>query len=905
MSLELPLLQEIPSDSKTLILTRTSLQARFLQEVFPKMPLGNYAHPLDAWWFSHTERWLERRNTDLAPEEAWRVLDRLEERMLWEASMPEDAPVLQPSLLAPQAQDAHWLEVHWRLEPTAEAPLESALYQNWKATFLERCQRLRGISRPEFLRQFLEAPEWDAAPAQVLLYGFSELSPLEHELLAELRRRGAALFELQAPESPTLPQFEVFSDPQAELQAAAQWTARKLQEQPNARIGWVLPNLENVESILERLLREALHPAEYAQGQLPAHPRYRIGFRPELRLDEALEAARNLLELTLRLWRKRLLPWELVSFLLRSPYWDGLSGELGLRAELDVLLRSSRQPEFSWERWMRWISGGSEEHVSGGGTGFPGCPSLQRVMRQVEKLSRELGSRRRNDPVFWIQHFLQTCGWDASLHEREREYFSEAILQTQMRFQSWRRINPGLSRERELQTFLRMLKEHSEAQQDLQPSVWVLSPREAADVRFDAVRLLGMTDEVWPGSFRPNPLLSLARQQASNVPGSRADLHLQQLRTLSQGLLCTSAEVLISWAQWDGEKGQGPTRLFGEVLSPRRGEPGPSPRRQLFEQERFELEEVVDDQGAEVPEGGHVSGGTGLLQAQAACPLKAYAEYRLGIRPLEEPLDAYDAAQRGQVVHLALERFWSPEVPALRHSDSLSAGDLNVRIRQSVEAAFNEFEQNRTPLPPRFRQLEIHRVVRLLERWMKMERNRPSFRVLACEEEREFVLEGLQLRVVLDRRDEDLRTGKQLVIDYKTGGTADFKDWTKERLLSPQLPLYSMVQKAPPVSALAFAKLNPSSLGYSGVAEVGELAPGVKLWSEATGLQEFSSWAELQQSWEEKLTELAREIRRGHAVMRFEDEKVFRYSAARAFCRVAEALARQREPEAGSREGGA
>ena len=68
---------------------------------------------------------------------------------------------------------------------------------------------------------------------------------------------------------------------------------------------------------------------------------------------------------------------------------------------------------------------------------------------------------------------------------------------------------------------------------------------------------------------------------------------------------------------------------------------------------------VEDHQAPAVEEGGHVSGGTGLLKAQAVCPAWAFYQYRLHAKALKEPVDGLDAMDRGNLVHQVLEGFWA------------------------------------------------------------------------------------------------------------------------------------------------------------------------------------------------------------------------------------------------------
>jgi len=51
-------------------------------------------------------------------------------------------------------------------------------------------------------------------------------------------------------------------------------------------------------------------------------------------------------------------------------------------------------------------------------------------------------------------------------------------------------------------------------------------------------------------------------------------------------------------------------------------------------------------------------GGSALFKNQAACPFRAFAAHRLDAYPLDEPVAGLDAAERGSILHAALEFIW-------------------------------------------------------------------------------------------------------------------------------------------------------------------------------------------------------------------------------------------------------
>src|SRR5690606_17783125 len=175
-----------------------------------------------------------------------------------------------------------------------------------------------------------------------------------------------------------------------------------------------------------------------------------------------------------------------------------------------------------------------------------------------------------------------------------------------------------------------------------------------------------------------------------------------------------------------------------------------------------------------VSAGEKISGGAGLIKAQAICPAWAYYRYRLGARPLEEPVDGLDSMDRGSLVHAVLQSFWQG-----RDSTYLDQPEAALRaaIINAVDDGVERFSKKlEEPLPPRFLALEKQRLQYLLTVWLAYESKRPAFTVEGCEKEEHIHIAGMNIRLILDRVDR-LQDGKLIVIDYKTGSSISHNSW--------------------------------------------------------------------------------------------------------------------------------
>ena len=107
-----------------------------------------------------------------------------------------------------------------------------------------------------------------------------------------------------------------------------------------------------------------------------------------------------------------------------------------------------------------------------------------------------------------------------------------------------------------------------------------------------------------------------------------------------------------------------------------------------------QLENLPDNHGPQVNiDAERVAGGSALLKDQAACPFRAFANHRLSARALPEPSYHLNAAQRGTVLHSALEHLWD----SLNNSASLLERDsltLQNDLSDAVRSAFKTLDSS-------------------------------------------------------------------------------------------------------------------------------------------------------------------------------------------------------------------
>ncbi|MCR4379037.1 MAG: double-strand break repair protein AddB, partial [Rhodospirillales bacterium] len=168
-------------------------------------------------------------------------------------------------------------------------------------------------------------------------------------------------------------------------------------------------------------------------------------------------------------------------------------------------------------------------------------------------------------------------------------------------------------------------------------------------------------------------------------------------------------------------------------------------------------------------------------------PYAIYAHYILGLEPLD-PIDAdASAADKGSVIHLALERFIKQNMKTLP-DDAL---DQLLRIGEIVFAEELSSPGVRAFWWPRFMRIA---------RWFvafETERRAQGYSALLVEDKGRMELDGLAGKFTLtakaDRIDQGVGSGLT-IIDYKTGDVPTPKQVNSG--LTPQLPLEGLIAKS-------------------------------------------------------------------------------------------------------------
>jgi ATP-dependent helicase/nuclease subunit B len=773
---------------------------------------------------------------------------------LWESCLRASTvggDLLQPAATAREAHEAWKLSLQYRipLEHIAAADDEDVQqFAAWAREFTTHTQAQRCLEDArltDWLANELRHGRLQS-PQQVIWAGFDQLTPQQQELAEALSAR---VLPLEAASATTGLRVNC-SDERAELHGAAQWARALLEREPDARIGIVARDLQSCMTALAAELDDALCPGAASQDVVERP--YNLSLGRPLASTPVVHAALSLLELL-----RRRMSFATASFLLRTPFLAGADVEQAARASLDLRLRDRVSETLTRRTLVQFATLSGRQ------------PQLLKALRAVDELVKTLPARQK--PSAWAASFaeaLAACGWPGPRSLSSEEF--QAVTAQQKLLAGWVQFDGvlgALSLNEALARLGRLAAESVFQPETADTPIQVLGLLETSGLCFDHLWIMGVSDSVWPESPRPRAFIPTKLQRQHGLPHASAALELRFAQTLTQRLLASAEDLVVSTPQKQADTLLRPSPLviqlpLRELQTLPQADVIPY-RQQLQQQHAAATETYIDERGPALATGAAQTGGTRLIRLQAACPFQAFAWQRLGAEPLSEPELGPDPLERGTLTHAALQFLWT----RLESHAGLAALDAAQRTDLVERTAAQVVGERAGALPevytPRLAELERRRLRSLLLAWLEQELARPPFRVLECEAEHVLTLGLLKLRTRVDRIDESAEGGK-LLLDYKTG-RADVQDWLEPRPDEPQLPAYAVANRDG-LAGLAFASLKPGSLGFLGLADRAGLAPGVTDYAaRKRRLPGVDSWPQLLDWWDARLTALATEYAGGDA----------------------------------------
>ena len=802
-------------------------------------------------------------------------------RLLWQQVIDTEVFVGEPRVHA--LAERAWRTIHeYGLQhprdwPESQLSDDSRQFRDWVARFEQLCEERGVIDEWSFAAAVpaLIAEHRLALPDRIDLTGF-ELppSPLQTSIFEALKSAGVELQGLgqigmgTQPDMPALTLHQ-FSEPDDELRAAAEWARARLEFDSAQAIAIVVPDLAGRLARVERILRQVFDPPGYALAESGTEP-WHVSLG--LPLAQWALVADALLLLGLDPSR---IDQPTAGRVLASPYLAGAEAEERHRASSTAGLMQWSPFEITGFELMAACSKAGANKLGEQLGGW-------RALRDDYGDDNRSNKRQKAWPSEWIERFqkeLKTLGFGRGRPLDSREF--QVLGRWHELLEEFGELDAVIASPVERRFALSLLAERAKGAtfRERNPGcpVEILGVEEALGSEFDAMWITTLDADTWPGAVRRDPLIPGPVQ--AGVPAASSNGKLQRARLELAGVARAAEDTIGSFSTGSDDQQRQHSRLLQAL-------PVIKPLEVVDPEPETPLERIADDTHAPVLDASEVRGGTGVLSDQSACPFRAFAARRLGARELASPRPGLDAAARGNLIHVALELFWSGLTDRAALA-ALAPEELEQRIAAAAEHALGRFTQaHRLLLSPAGRRLEQRCTHRTLARWIELERTREAFRVHATERRIAMDFAGLKLEGKIDRIDET--PAGTVLIDYKTG-RAGRNGWRPDaRIADPQLPAYALAMDPRP-AALTFARIRPDELKFDGLAEADAGIPGVSELAAAKGAwKETDDWNTLLEAWQDNLNGLALSFQEGRAEVDPRDGYVCRTCHLHALCRIHE-----------------
>jgi ATP-dependent helicase/nuclease subunit B len=820
------------------------------------------------------------------------LLNRTQEHTLWRNILETDEELRSlrtPDALAEMAAQAWSLLCSYsgnaRLRGAAVSS-DTRAFQRWALRFEQQCRADGLLARAQ-----LESALQTAAAAgqlrgeitaDVVLLGFDSMTPAQLSFVEAMRGAGITIEQIAISIASQRRLVVTAAEEREELRVAARGVRKLLEQNPQARVAVIVPDLEKQRAGIDRVFREILAPElEDITATADAGPfEFSVGV---MLADTSMATS----ALDLLRWCTAALPLERVSRLLLSPYFAPIKTEYGVRAEFDAFeLRRAKllRPEISLQWMIKAIAGSRRKSQLAG---------LLHRLQTMHAASNPLTKQTQRPHSEWaeaMRELLSSAGWGAGTGEDSIEFQArrkwESVLDelSTLDFDGHR-----VAFAQALDAVSRIAQQTMFAPESREAPIQIMGPLEAAGSTFDAIWFMRSGDLSWPLPRRANPLLPWPLQRDLQMPGTDAQWDANQSQHMTERIAASAPIIVFSHATESAEGRQRQSSAMNALAL----EPVAIDEIAIEEAvPLFVSTEKIEDRSILPPLPDHViHGGAEILQLQAACGFRAFAEKRLWSTELRTTEMGLDAAERGTIVHRVLEAFWN-DVKTQNALKAMQRSERETLLNHCITTALEKSERlSETTWDAAYLDMQRERLRSLLGPWLELELARPPFEVKLSEKALEGVQIGpLRLNVRVDRV--DIGESGDIIIDYKTGA-AKPSEWLSARPQAPQLPLYAVLSEAEQLEAVAFGHIRAGKdMGLQGFATSADAGIRVPRQHPANLEAQVAEWRQV-------LTSLAEDFYHGDIRIRPKSfPSTCTYCAQRLLCRIDPASFDQEDDEA-------
>ncbi len=817
------------------------------------------------------------------------LLTEAQELQLWQKVLAQDEAAKQTQSVASLAEQAQrsWKEMHRYKVPLrsvrGDSNMDTQAFYIW-ATEIEKLCRASSFLSPSLLEAAIAQSipsNTTSLPEEIFLVGFDRVLPSQTLLIDALDAAGCSVHfvELQHADTAASEHAIVYAATlEEEIASAAWWVRSELLKNPMQKIGVIVPALAAMRDQIDATFRRILAPTSLDVRAPRTTLPYEFSLGTPTHLLTPIRTALACLR-----WLQGPIPVEEISWLVVHGSFS--SGSQDARARLD---RKFRDRDFqlggpvalaAFRQWF--LQAGNREEFA----------PLRRTIERLFAIVQSRALERPRSFAEWretIEDLLLTADWHLLQAVDSADYQLLQRWSTLLNELSSLNLVAGPV---QLSAVLEKLQHMSAntlfALESRNAPVQILGVTESAGLLFDSVWWLNAQTSAWPPHGRAQPFLPWSLQREAHMPYADHTADYAFAHRVTKRIVESGRKVVFSFALQESDPATASTHIPNRevLLSPFVREILPDVPLQTVEEflpeqprmwpaESIVLENVYEEPAVAF-DARAVRGGVEFLRLQAACPFRAFAELRLGTRPLAEPGTGLSASAQGSILHQVLQKFWN-EMASQKNLLASSTEQHSQMLRGHIRVALAEFVENaHESWQQTLLEIEAERMEARLLAWLEIEKQRPEFTIVETENKLEHAqLAGIELSCRIDRIDA-VKEGIAL-IDYKTGPVKR-KDCEGERPDQPQMPTYAVLRNQAssaerPLAGVAFAGLHARKVEFtvvSSLPSIFETAPEktrVKTKFDPAALSPEEMQAQLE-TWSKTLTALAEDFQAGVAVV--------------------------------------
>lgn len=796
------------------------------------------------------------------------------------------------------AAQRSWNLMHdWQLAPIKPESVptkDTQQFLNWAEVYSNQLSDKGLIDTPLLLKRLtgLAADNRLRAPfSDVCWYSFDLITDAQQTFINATSQQINHAFDSANQARSDKRTFRIFAQSGDELEFALRAARQRVEQNPHSKISVVVPDLQRritqVQTIANQVFYAGKSPLELANNNLV----FRFSLGMPIAEWSATQAAINIL----KLFRGRLSNNDLRR-LLRCRFLQRISNSKQQAMTFETALQKLRLSNITLATLPEFLDTHVNSQDSAQTTNLQELfielrDYLVTVQSELQRAA-EINEYRTLTFRRWREIFselLELFGWSTAPEGSTLSSLQHQLLNSWNSmladFEQMDQVQGKVGLSRALEIVQQLARDTVFLPEAAASPIFISGVFEALGSEVDECFITGM-HEGYPAPSKSDPFIGQLLKASDNYPSATVAAHFKQAKTVIDGLQSIASSCHISFAQLDDDdpailKSVSPIfrdQEFVKYSSPSRPETTPQPLHSFDDQ----LGPKLADSSAL---NGGVSGGTRIFTDQSRCAFRAFALHRLQCEEEREAEFGLDPLDRGNIVHLLLERTWQRLQSKAELQRLHQQGWLKKLTEEIARATVEEAGETLPTEKQKLLALEVPRLQSLLENWLQLELERPQgFTTVELEQDYQTEIGGIGLRFKIDRLD-SLDDGRTVIIDYKTG-SVERKDWQGERLRQPQLPLYALalnnLKRIAP-AGIAYARVHSREPEFVDLAETGIFGK-VDHWSKSR----HEAWLAAKDLWPDYFSSLASDFLAGSATINPIDENTCRYCDLKALCRVSQ-----------------